>query len=92
MFMHGDATTAPSAELWPPYLATLRGTDRFDGGSAIGSGDIFRKDGLPGALSRHLTGYIRIRAESLAEARGLLVGNPVFECGGSVEIRELPHD
>jgi hypothetical protein len=29
-------------------------------------------------------------AASLDEARKLLSGNPVFEAGGTVEIRELP--
>jgi hypothetical protein len=37
-----------------------------------------------------LSGYIRISAGDLDEARGLLAGNPVFEAGGTVEIRELP--
>ena len=37
-----------------------------------------------------LTGYIRIRAESLEAARHYLSGNPTFEAGGTVEIRELP--
>ncbi|MEZ5966332.1 MAG: hypothetical protein R3F56_21030 [Planctomycetota bacterium] len=43
-------------------------------------------------ITRHLTGYIRVRAASLEEARDLVQGNPVFEAGGTVEIRELPKD
>jgi hypothetical protein len=37
-----------------------------------------------------LAGYIRVRADNLDEAKSLLAGNPVFEAGGTVEIRELP--
>jgi hypothetical protein len=33
---------------------------------------------------------IRVRANSLDEAVGLPAGHPVFEAGGTVEIRELP--
>lgn len=36
--------------------------------------------------------YIRVKAGSLTDARALVVGNPVFEAGGTVEIRELPRD
>ena len=42
------------------------------------------------ALRPHLSGYIRVQAETLEAAKKLLEGNPVFEAGGTVEIRELP--
>jgi len=42
------------------------------------------------ALTAHLSGFIRIAASSLDDALKLLAGNPVFEAGGTVEIRELP--
>jgi hypothetical protein len=41
-------------------------------------------------ITGHLTGYIRVRAESLNAARALVAGNPVYEAGGTIEIRELP--
>jgi len=31
-----------------------------------------------------------VNAASLDQAKSLLIGNPVFEAGGTVEIRELP--
>jgi hypothetical protein len=31
-----------------------------------------------------------VKAASLEEAKSLLAGNPHFEAGGTVEIRELP--
>jgi hypothetical protein len=39
-----------------------------------------------------VTGFLRIRAASLDEAASFLAGNPVFEAGGTVELRELPKD
>jgi len=44
----------------------------------------------PTAISRQIAGDIRIRAENLNAARELVIGNPVYEAGGTVEIRELP--
>ena len=41
-------------------------------------------------IPTHLGGFIRVGAESLADVDALLAGNPVFENGGTVEIRELP--
>jgi hypothetical protein len=37
-----------------------------------------------------LTGFIRVRAKSLEQAKALVAGNPLYEAGGTVEIRELP--
>ena len=90
MLMHGDAGSSPSPEMWDAYFATLSRRGIFDGGSAIGSGRSYRKQGVPAGTSDDLTGYIRIRAESFSEAEALLTGHPVWECGGTVEIRELP--
>lgn len=90
LLMHDDATTALSSEMWAPYLASLQARGIFDGGSAIGAGETFRKQASPGPVNDHLGGYIRVRAESLAAASDYLAGNPVYESGGTVEIRELP--
>jgi hypothetical protein len=76
---------------WESYFKSLRARGIFDGGSAIGDGAAFRKNG--GAqISKTLGGYIRVRAESLEAAKDCLNGNPVYENGGTVEIRELPRD
>jgi hypothetical protein len=88
LLMHDDATTDDGA--WEPYLRGLRQRGCFDGGSEIGDGVCVRKDGTAPALTRRLAGYIRVRADSLDKAKSLLAGNPVFEAGGTVEIRELP--
>lgn len=50
------------------------------------------KRGSTDKITRHLAGYIRVHAPDLESARSLVVGNPVYEAGGTVEIRELPKD
>jgi hypothetical protein len=86
--MHDDAIEDDTA--WGPYLDKLKQGRFFEGGSAIGHGVCVRKSGEPPPVTAHLTGYIRVNAESLDQAKSLLVGNPLFEAGGTVEIRELP--
>ena len=90
--MHDDVKELTKPEAWGVYLAKLSGTGRFQGGSSIGGGACFNKEGRAAAVTKHVGGYLRVQAESLEQARELLEGNPVFECGGTVEIRELPKD
>jgi hypothetical protein len=93
LLMHEDAPDMEAADdptRWEAYIAGLRGSGQFDGGSAIGRGERFRK-GTPSESAGHdLGGYLRVRADSLENARRFLAGNPVYEAGGTVEIRELP--
>ena len=77
---------------WAAYFAKLRQVEAFQGGSSIGDGVSVTKAGSSGEITRHISGYIRIRAVDLDAARELVVGNPVYEAGGTVEIRELPKD
>lgn len=88
--MHDDATNAISNDDWEPYLARLQSAGVFQGGSAIGGGACVRKSEKAPPLSAQISGFIRVTAEDLAQAKTLLVGNPVYEAGGTVEIRELP--
>ena len=92
LLMHGDAIAEGCNDMWREYFARLHMLDAFLGGSAIGAGEAYRKEGVPGAMAAHITGFIRIRAQDMAEARAMLIGNPVYECGGTVEIRQLPED
>lgn len=92
LLMHNDATGEPSSVMWTSYFSILRDRGVFEGGSSIVPGESFRKQAVPGKASQHLAGYIRIKAASLTEAKELLSGNPVFECGGTVEICELPRN
>lgn len=90
LFMHDDASRpADSSHTWDAYFAKLRAAGAFQGGSAIGGGMCASKV-TTRPITTHLSGYVRIKAISLDHARDLVNGNPVFEAGGTVEIRELP--
>ncbi|MDZ7863120.1 YciI family protein [Acidovorax sp.] len=93
LLMHEDApdrVASNDPEQWARYLGGLRATGQFDGGSEIGAGERLRK-GQPGEpAARAIGGFIRVRAATLEEARQFLAGNPVYEAGGTVELRELP--
>ena len=92
LFMHNDATDRAAAnddQKWGEYLSFLRHSGSFDGGSSIGTGECVNRDGKVVGLSTQLTGFVRVRAESLHDAKRFLAGNPVHEAGGTVEIREL---
>jgi len=84
--------TEPLSADWGPYIAKLRAAGCFQGGSSIGDGVCACRTGTAPEVTRHLAGYMKIRATDLAQATALLAGNPVYEAGGVVEIRELPQD
>lgn len=95
LLMHSDSTSTAAADdvaAWEIYFKHLRKSGLFDGGSSIGKGMSFRKAGDPAKRGDDLSGYIRVRAVSLEQAKSFLVGNPVYEAGGTVEIHELPRD
>ena len=88
--MHNDAACPIDQESWAPYLARLRASGKLRGGSEIGSGFYARKAGPQTGCTDHLTGFMRVTAVSRDDAHALAKGNPVYEAGGTVEIRELP--
>jgi hypothetical protein len=88
--MHEDTTAPVVGADWPIWFARLRAAGQFDGGSAIGEGASFRKAGQAGPVAAHIGGFVRISAPDLEAARALLAGNPVYEAGGTVEVRILP--
>jgi hypothetical protein len=89
LFMHNDIV-ADDEVAWESYLRTLKQSGVFEGGSEIGEGICVRKAGAPPPITEHLVGYIRVTAATIDRAKSLLAGNPHFEAGGTVEIRELP--
>lgn len=92
LFMHNDASeskTTDDSGAWSLYIAKLQAKGVFQGGSSLGPGMCVNKSDSYKNLSSHLVGYIRINAESLSHAMEFVKGNPVFEAGGTVEIREL---
>jgi hypothetical protein len=86
---HADAA---SSALWEAYITGLRQSGQFDGGSSIGQGALYRKGAPTDSVSLDVTGFLRVRATSIDDAARFLVGNPHYEAGGGVEIRELPQD
>jgi hypothetical protein len=88
--MHNDESSEDSSVDWNPYLERLRSAGVFQGGSAIGAGKCMWRSGPVPKISKRIVGFIRVEARDLDHARELLIGNPVFESGGTVEIRELP--
>jgi hypothetical protein len=90
LFMHDDA---PEPERnWGPYLRRLRETGRFEGGTSLGAATSHRRDGEVDVRSDHVVGYLIVAADDRSGAEAFLVGNPVYEAGGTVEIRELVED
>ncbi len=90
LLMHSDTKREVESADWEAYIATLTSSGCFQGGSTIGSGKCLRKAGPIGPLHEVLCGFIRITAKDLDEASIYVHGNPVFEAGGTVELRELP--
>jgi len=88
--MHTDA--GGDAAAWDGYLKALQAAGVLRGGSRIGEGACFRKNGTVSEVTGHLGGYIKIEVPDFEAARAWLSGNPVYEAGGTVEIRELPRD
>lgn len=94
LFMHDDVPPGGdggSGGAWDSYLSGLRAGGAFEGGSSIGEGVCVRKSG-EAAAPFDATGFLRVRAESLEAAMRFLEGNPDYEAGGTIEIRELPRD
>ncbi len=95
VFMHNDVVDrdlANDGKLWEAYLKKLRATGRFNGGSSIGPGLSFKKGLQPAPSGQGIEGFIRVEATSAADAMNVLEGNPNYEAGGTVEIRELLQD
>ncbi|HZZ69104.1 MAG TPA: hypothetical protein VFE18_13105 [Phenylobacterium sp.] len=86
--MHEAQPADPAA--WEAYVGELSAKGVLRGGSAIGRGMCLRKGGAPPPISSHIVGYVRIEVEDMAAAEALLAGNPVYEAGGVIEVRELP--
>ncbi len=92
LLMHDDSPIAEDVDAWAAYLDGLRREDRLAGGSSISTGVSHRKFGTPAPCADHLVGYLIVHAAGPDGVPELLAGNPVYEAGGTVEIRELIED
>jgi hypothetical protein len=84
--MHGHEVVGD----WGLYIDRLVAQGVMRGGSAMGDGVCVRKSGEVPGITAHIGGYIKVEVDSLESAKALLPGNPVYEAGGVIEIRELP--
>ena len=91
VLMHNDRQTdSGNPDDWLSYIDRLVKAGVMRGGSAIGNGQSYRKAAAAAPITTSIDGYLKITAESLEAATAILAGNPTFEAGGTVEIRELP--
>ena len=90
LLMHSDAPRFGTPEEWDAYFEKLQSAGRFESGSEIGTGECLKKSGSAGPLHKALVGYITILAKDIEDAKTFVPGNPVYEAGGTVEVRELP--
>ena len=88
LFMHDDVVSEDQSS-WDAYLHVLKQNGAFEGGSEIGSGICIRKGAAAADITKHVVGYIRVTAATIEEIKSFLIGNPHFEAGGTIEIREL---
>lgn len=88
--MHSDACEPVSEDRWNVYIENLISIGAMRAGSAIGGGRSFRESGRPAKITNNIVGYLKIEADDIDHAESMLIGNPIFEANGTVEIRELP--
>ncbi len=81
---------------WQDWIGGLAAQDKLvdRGNPLLRDGKVVKAGGLvtngPYAdISESIGGYTLIRAESLEEAARLTEGCPIFEMGGSVEVRQI---
>jgi hypothetical protein len=91
MLMHNDVTMPEVATHWPRYVAQLEQLGALRGGSSFGTGQALRQGTTAPPLSS-LVGYMLVAAPDLATAQRYVVGNPTYDAGGTVELRELVED
>lgn len=91
MLMHNDVTMPEVAAHWPRYVAQLEQLGALRGGSSLGPGHGLRHGATAAPLSS-LVGYMLVAAPDLATAQRYVVGNPTYDAGGTVELREVVED
>jgi hypothetical protein len=88
-FMHVDTVSEESSADWENYIGKLIASGHFQGGSSIGNGFAYRKGHVTVPASDQINGFIRLEGINLENAGEYLDGNPTYEAGGKIEVREL---
>jgi hypothetical protein len=92
VLMNSDTESPEQSGLWDSYINGLIEAKHLLGGSSLGNGVTVRKPKLDGTPIANHVGYLLLEATNIEEAKTLLLGNPVYEAGGSIEIHELVAD
>jgi hypothetical protein len=90
MLMHNDYDLGDTPENWDAYLEGLSQKGVLRGGSAIGAGFCLRKSDPIPEITQNIVGYVKLEVRDPDDVLEFVKGNPVYEAGGTVEIRELP--
>ena len=77
--------TASSGD-WDSYVGSLVDSGMFRGGSSLGNGVSVSKVKEDGECT--VTGYMRFSADDIEDVKRLVIGNPLYEAGGRVELLE----
>lgn len=89
VFIHNNTDTATSDAMWNEFFATATASGLFQGGSEIRwLKHMETKPTEP--ASTNLGGFMRFVADSEQELWALLEQHPVYRCGGTLEICEMP--
>ena len=87
-----DQNTVDNPDHWNSYLSSLLADGQIADVSAVSGGVRCNKNRADQHADTHIMGFIRVRADNLQAAKIWLIGNPVYEAGGTVEIRALLRD
>ncbi len=82
---HGKGTD----EMWDVFFKMLGEGNHLIGGSALDHGIAAQAGAFSEALSKTITGYIVIQAESMERAKEIALACPVHQTGGTVELFTL---
>jgi len=86
LIMMGSASNGD----WETYVDKLVGLGKLRGGSSLAKGLRISKGGVDSDCA--VSGYIRLEVADIEKAKSLLIGNPLYEAGGVVEILEEVSD
>ena len=91
LIMHNDAEQADQIvdSSWADYFQSLKSQGAFIAGVEFGDGFCMVKKKPAPPPTSMLGRYIRVQARTMRDAAQLVEGNPIFEAGGTVEVRAL---
>ena len=89
LLIHGNSTSAASAEEWEQFFHVASEGGLFKGGSEIGDRTVIGEPDTAKS-TEHIVGFMRFDAEVKDSILRLLEQHPVVAHGGTVELCEMP--